>query len=622
MPLGDDVHSYANFLQAKTTNISLNLRIDFTRKIFFGSVDIDFLAVEDNVEVILLDSKSLAIESVFNRETQEQLLFTMPKHHKSLGIALQIPLERKYSKGSTIRLTIQYSTTLSSAGIQWFEPSQTSGKKHPFVYTQCEAILSRTLLPCQDTPSVKSPYSIKITCPSPLVACCSGTLIGEPKVEEDGQLTYQYKQDNPIPAYLIAIVCGALVKSKVGPRSSVWCEEELAAKSVYEFSEDTEKFIAAGEEITGMPYEWGVYDMVILPAAFPYGGMENPNLTFLSASLLAGDRSLTNVVAHEIVHSWSGNYTTNSSWKDFWLNEGFTVYIERMILGKVYNSNAYRDFESLLGYNDLVKTVKFDCDVPEYTKLTPDLEDTDPDEAFNKIPYEKGSLFLRYLETKVGGMNAMQKWLKKYFSDYRFKSLKTEDMKSHFLAFFENEKVDAKVLSSIEWDHFLKEAGLPSKDLIDPDKVYDKSLSESCIQLANKWKQQQQTPQESNSNDLAGFKSKQIMYFLDLLREDSMSHESIQKLDQSYQFSQSNNVEIVYRYLLLCLRNKYEPAIPQVQQFLSKYGRGLYVKPLYKALIDVNIKIAEQTLEANKNFYHVVIKHGIEGMIKNAKSKQ
>jgi len=196
---------------------------------------------------------------------------------------------------------------------------------------------------------------------------------------------------------LIAIAGGALKKAAIGPRSSVWAENELIDACVHEFSQDTEKFIQAGEELTGMKYEWGVYDLLVLPGAFPYGGMENPNLTFLSASLLAGDRSLTNVVAHEIAHSWAGNYTTNASWGDFWLNEGFTVYLERAILGKIHNSSQYRDFESLVGYNDLIKTVADFGASHEFTKLCPNLVDVDPDEAFSKIPYEKGSLSLRYL---------------------------------------------------------------------------------------------------------------------------------------------------------------------------------------------------------------------------------
>jgi len=538
----------------------------------------------------------------------------MPKHHKSLGLCLRVPLEKSYTSGSTIRLRIIYSTTSGSAGIQWFDPSQTAGKKHPFCYTQCEAILARTVLPCQDTPAVKAPYDIRVSVPSPLVVACSGVPVGNnPTIEDDGRLSYSYKQTNPIPAYLIAVVAGALVKGAIGPRSSVWCEKEMLKSAVYEFESDTEKFIQTGESITGINYEWGVYDVVVLPAAFPYGGMENPNLTFLSASLLAGDRSLTNVVAHEITHSWAGNYTTNSSWSDFWLNEGFTVYIERIILGKLHGA-AYRDFESLIGYNDLLKTVGDFGAGHEHTKLQPNLEDTDPDEAFSKIPYEKGSLFLRYLEHKVGGLDVMLRWLKEYFKTYRFKSLYTEDMKKHFLNHMEKvEKVSENALKSIEWDAFLKAPGMPP---FDPTTIYDKSLTEKCTVLARKWIDQ--TGEGCTSSDLEAFQSKQKMYFLDaLIAASPLKHELINKIDSTYKLSSSPNVEIVFRYLMMCLKSRYTAAVPVVTQFLAKYGRGLYVRPLFKALFEVDAQKAQEVWHSNRNFWHAIIIAATESIIKS-----
>jgi len=611
-PLGEDVHSYANWKQVRTTHIHLGLEVDFHRKIFYGHADLDLEAVADNVSVVKLDTRALAIEEVVDRKSNKPLFWTQPRHHESLGVELSIPLAAPVAKGTKIELRITYSTTINSAGIQWFEPEQTAGKKHPFCYTQCEAILARTLLPCQDAPAVKAPYSVKVTCPAPLVVACSGTPVGTPH-EAHGKIIYEYKQVNPIPAYLIAIVCGALVKGQVGPRSSVWSEKELLEAAVYEFSQDTEKFIQTGEEITGLKYEWGVYDMVILPPAFPYGGMENPNLTFLSASLLAGDRSLTNVVAHEITHSWSGNYTTNNSWKDFWLNEGFTVYIERIILGKMHNSLAYRDFESLIGYYDLLKTVKDLEKHPEFTKLQPDLVDIDPDEAFSKIPYEKGSLFLRYLETKVGGLDKMLKWLKKYFYDYRFKSLSTEEMQQHFLHFFTHEeKTDKGILDSIEWEKFLKHPGLPN---FDPATVYDKSLTEKCIALSKKWTEE--GGKGTTPNDLADFQSKQKMYFLDTLiaHPTPLSHDLLKKLEETYKFSSAKNVEIVYRFLMLALASDFKEVFPQVAKFLATYGRGLYVRPLYKALKRVDHEFAKKVFHDNRGFYHSVIRHAVSDLL-------
>jgi len=341
--------------------------------------------------------------------------------------------------------------------------------------------------------------------------------------------------------------------------------------------------------------------------------MENPNLTFLSSSLLAGDRSLTNVVAHEITHSWAGNYTTNASWSDFWLNEGFTVYIERMILGKM-NSPQYRDFESLIGYYDLIKTMEDLGPNNEFTKLQPNLVNTDPDEAFSKIPYEKGSLFLRYLEKQVGGIEAMQRWLKAYFSDFRFKSLSTSDMKNHFINFFTNvEKVKPEVMKALQWDHFLLEPGMPSFDAIG---LYDSSLSERCSKLASKWIEK--NGEGATPTDLDDYKSREKMFFLDTLitKATPMKTEILLKIEELYKLSSSKNVEILFRYFMLCLKSHHHAVLPHVGTFLSKYGRGLYVKPLYKILAQEDKNFARKVYEENKSFYHSIICSFVEGVVK------
>eukprot|EP01120_Amphizonella_sp_Union-15-10_P007859 TRINITY_DN270_c0_g1_i1.p1 TRINITY_DN270_c0_g1~~TRINITY_DN270_c0_g1_i1.p1 ORF type:complete len:617 (-),score=117.27 TRINITY_DN270_c0_g1_i1:104-1954(-) len=603
-PLGLDPHSYSNYKEARVKHLHLELRVDFKRKIFHGFVNLTVYLLEEANE-LLLDAKALAIEKVLDLETGSPLLWTIPKNHESLGFCVRIPLPTKNrNKGSTIKIQIHYSTTPDSGGIQWFEPQQTDGKKHPYVYTQCEAILARTLLPCQDTPSVKSPYSIKVTVPSPLVAACSGTPVREEaQSEDDGWLTWEYNQVIPIPSYLIAVVVGALEKAKIGPRSSVWTEKPLIESCVHEFSADTEKFIKIGEKLTGIPYEWGAYDLVVLPGAFPYGGMENPQLTFLSRSLLAGDRSLTNVVAHEITHSWSGNLVTNASWKDFWLNEGFTVYIERLILGEA-NSDAYRHFEALIGYNDLIKTINDFGSDSEWTKLQPNMNGIDPDDVFSKVPYEKGSLFLLYLETVVGGKEAMQKWLNKYFNEFKRNSVTTEQMKSHFLNHF-NGVVGPEVLKKIDWDHWLNAPGLPS---FDPREVLDKSLAEACNQLVKKWKDQEGST--VSPDDLNSFQAKQKMYFLDNLTAGApLKPETLQKLDSNYSLSSSKNVEILFRWIMLSLKSQDKSIFPLVSNFLSKHGRGLYVRPMYKLLNEVDHTFASNLYKENRSFYHSVIRN-------------
>eukprot|EP00741_Cyanophora_paradoxa_P013068 tig00020675_g12621.t1 len=399
----------------RTRHLHINLALLFHEKVARGHVDVHATVLRDGVKVsgsrarrslspgsnvsnptglpaqeMVLDGKAVAIEyvEVLTLEPEnhavthkEQVLWTIPRHHP-VGFALHIPIPESMQKaGSQPVFRVHYRTTEYSGGIQWLDAKQTAGKKHPFAFTQFECILARTVVPCQDTPSVKATYSIEVRCPTPLVAVCSGENECAPVFHpQDNTISYSYRQRNPIPSYLIALACGALANAPIGPRSRIYAEQCMLDASVHEFRAETEAFIKAAEKVTGVPYNWGRYDIVVLPSSFPYGGMENPNLNFLSASLLAGDRSLTNVLAHEIAHSWSGNLVTNENWSSFWLNEGFTWaptpaplpepapltlaltsaptrrdYIERLILSTVHNSPALRDFEMISGYLDLVK---------------------------------------------------------------------------------------------------------------------------------------------------------------------------------------------------------------------------------------------------------------------------
>eukprot|EP00698_Gefionella_okellyi_P004917 TRINITY_DN14543_c0_g1_i2.p1 TRINITY_DN14543_c0_g1~~TRINITY_DN14543_c0_g1_i2.p1 ORF type:complete len:616 (+),score=123.69 TRINITY_DN14543_c0_g1_i2:121-1968(+) len=613
MALGPDPHSYANYNEAIVRDLSVVLRADFAAKTLNGHVDLTVETLKDGVNYVSLDNRGLAVSTVSDLETGKFIQFILPLHHEALGAEVRIPLPAgKQSKGSISKLRVEYSTSRRSDAIQWLEPEQTSGKKYPYFYTQCEAILSRTLLPCQDTPAVKSPYSISVACPSHLVAACSGAQ-GEVVKGDDGYTTYSYRQPVPIPAYLIAIVCGDIKKAQIGPRSYVWCEQELLEASIHEFSADTENYIQAGEKVTGIPYEWGTYDLVVLPSAFPYGGMENPNLTFLSRSLLAGDRSLTNVVAHEITHSWAGNYVSNASWSDFWLNEGFCVYIERQILGIVKGSEAYRHFEALCGYNDLLKTIADLGATNEYTKLRPNLTGVDPDEAFSKIPYEKGSLFLLYLETVVGGNDAMRAWLNAYYTKYMGKSATSEDFKAHFINWFTEVKpAPAGALAKVDWATWLDAPGLPA---FNPHDVLDRSLVVACEALAKSWREQGRAG--ASATDLAPFQAKQTMYFLDQLLTTAvpMAHDRLLALDELYGFSTSKNVEIGFRYLMLAIKSGYRAALPTAQYFLSQHGRGLYVKPMYVALDTLDHAYAVETWKKNRSFYHAVIKAAFDGKL-------
>mmetsp|Transcript_16064 Transcript_16064/g.27698 ORF Transcript_16064/g.27698 Transcript_16064/m.27698 type:complete len:619 (-) Transcript_16064:380-2236(-) len=610
MKLGPDIHSFANYDEVRVTALDLRLAADMSRKRFFGHVDISVLVEAEKSVHLILDTKALAIENCVYLSSETSgvsVQYTQPIHHPVLGIALYLPIpEDRQVQGSECKFRIYYSTTARSEGIVWMEPHQTLGKKHPFVFTQCEAILARTLFPCQDTPAVKCPCTISVTVPSPLVAVCSGIAQSDPPYvfEADGSLTFSYAQPQPIPAYLVSIGIGNLQKAAIGPRSSIWAEPQLLTAAVHEFEHHTEQFLKAAEEVAGMGYDWGVYDMLVLPSSFPYGGMENPNITFLSSSLIAGDRSMVNVIAHEICHSWAGNYVTNSNWTDFWLNEGFDVYMERLVLGKVFGSYAYRDFESILGYYDLVRAVQeYESVWPEATKLQPDLEDRDPDEAFSKVPYEKGSLLLRYLETLVGGPEAMQAWLKAYFSAFRGKSVSVAQMKQHLLQFFR----DVPAIQSVDWNVWLLQPGLPP---FDPRTLYDLSLTTAPADLAHKWHHHPPI-EDALAADVAEMLPKQVMYFLDVLMQTALPlpHATLDAMERAYGFSSAPNVEIAFRWFLICIKSNYTQIIPQVRVFLSKHGRGLYVKPLYKALIAHDLALAKDIYAPNRSFYAAVIRN-------------
>lgn len=433
--------------------------------------------------------------------------------------------------------------------------------------------------------------------------------LGLPSVKH---LVYHFSQSVPVPSYLIAFAAGAISSAKIGPRSAVHCEAEILEFAAEEFIE-TELFIQEAEKITGIPYLWGNYDLLMLPKAFPYGGMENPNLTFLSSSLIVGDKSLVDVVAHEISHSWSGNLVTNKNWGNFWLNEGFTMYLERLILAALLGEEA-RQLHLKIGFEELKKTCIALADEPEFTKLIPDLKGVDPDDAFSRIPYEKGCLFLFYLENKVGQERLIE-WLRSYFKSFQWKSIDSDDMANHFNNFFEN-KVE------VDWNEWLYGVGLPSWN---PEPFFKSTgKDESAIKLAKQWIE---TTQLGSSNDLKwGLEENSInlkwtalltMYFLDILltSEKKIGAEKFEMLDKVYQISQSKNVEILSRFILLALDNKYTKNFDFVVDFLSNQGRGVYVKPIYRKLFElgkegvIELEKIREVYEKNRSFYHDVVKN-------------
>lgn len=463
-----DPSSFSDSSQVKTESLHIVLAVDLNSAVLSGHVDIAFKRVDNNCNTLVLDSKDLDISRILDKDTGEELEYVLGDKYKDFGSPLSISL-----KSITNIVTIHYKTSKSASGVQVLSKNQTLGKRHPYLFTQNQAIHARSMVPCQDTPGIKVTYTAEITVDKPLVAVMSAVSVKSE--EKDTTTSYFFEQKIQIPAYLLALVVGDIVSQDISPKVRVWSERENIEDCAREF-EDTGAILDAAVEVAG-EYVWGRYDLLVLPPSFPYGGMENPCLTFVTPTLLAGDKSLVNVVAHEIAHSWTGNLVTNANWEHFWLNEGFTVFLERKILAKLAgpkDGEAIRQAAHLLGLNSLKYAIEvFGKDNP-LTCLKVDLDDVDPDDAFSSVPYEKGSTFLFYLETLVGGPSVFDPFLRSYIAEHAFKSITSEVFVNYFKAHFPSVAVD--------WEAWLKTPGMP---LVIPD--YDDSMQQKSIQVAKAW---------------------------------------------------------------------------------------------------------------------------------------
>lgn len=398
-----------------------------------------------------MDVSELNIDSVNVKanDCEVPLKFRVSDSVPNIGSKLTIDLPTKTD--GEVTLVIHYKTSPSASALQWLLAEQTSGKKHPYLFSQCQAIHARSIVPCQDSPSVKFTYTATVRHSPELTALMSAIRVGN----ESG--ITKFEQTVPIPSYLLAIAVGDLHSKRVGPRSHVWAEKSVLDEAAEEFS-GTELFITTAEAICG-PYLWKVYDLLVMPPSFPFGGMENPCLTFVTPTVIAGDKSLTDVIAHEISHSWTGNLVTNANFEHFWLNEGFTVFVEQKIVGRLHGSE-YRDFHALHGQSELIDTIKNQLkNEPELTKLVVDLSNVGPDDAFSTVPYMKGSTFLRYLEDLFGGADVFEPFLRKYLDKFKNKSILTKDFKAYIYEYFV-ETIPEK-LEQVDWDGWLYTEGMP-----------------------------------------------------------------------------------------------------------------------------------------------------------------
>ena len=578
MLAGEDYHSFANPDQVSLVHLSLDLTVDFEQRVLRGSAELQFVKHDPSATTLILDTRDLTIHKVSS--AGKQLPHVLKAADSYLGAALEIELPSDSDK-----LVVEYSTSPKASGLQWLTPAQTAGGKHPFLFSQAQAIHARSFIPLQDSPKVRVTYDATLRTPPELLAVMSAS--NEPNAERDG--VYEFNMPQAIPAYLIALAVGDLEFQAMGERTGVYAEQYILQAAAAEF-EDTESMLIATEQRYG-PYSWDRYDLLILPPSFPFGGMENPRLSFITPTVIAGDKSLVSLIAHELAHSWSGNTVTNATWRDLWLNEGFTTYLTYRIMEIVYGEDRY-NMEAVLGYQDLSADIA-DLDSDDQI-LAIDLRGRDPDEVFSNIPYEKGALFLRELEQKVGRDN-FDSFLTQYFKEFAFQSITTDQFIDYLSKTLLVDYADK--LDMVRIKQWIFQPGLPADVTLPESNAFTQIDSVRAAWLAGEL-----AAEKIKTND---WTVHQWLYFLNNLPEQ-LSATQMAALDTAFSLTASKNNEIAHSWLLICVKQWYQPALPRVYEYLTTIGRNKLVKPLYRELANTEAgkALGKKAFDQAKAGYH------------------
>jgi leukotriene-A4 hydrolase len=582
-------HSFSNYDSVKLKHLYLELNVDFTKKVLSGKVVID---IDNSMgsKFVILDTKQLVIEKV-QLEDSSNTPWSLGKEEKYVGQALVIEIGK-----NTQRVAVYYHTIPEAEALMWLDPAQTSGKRYPFLFTQSQAILARTWIPCMDAPAVRFTYSAKITCDSKYMALMSAS--NPQQINHDG--VYSFEMDKPIPSYLMALAVGDIKFKSLGDNCGVYAEPVMLEKSANEFA-SLPSMIKSASELYG-EYAWGRYDILVLPPSFPFGGMENPRLTFATPTIIAGDKSLVSLVAHELAHSWSGNLVTNNTWDDFWLNEGFTVYFEERIMEKIYGKD-YADMLSTISLGELKMTLKdLMVNAPGDTKLKLNLKGRNPDDGVSDIAYIKGCMFLKLLESKVG----RQKWdhfLNKYFNTYKWRTVNSEE----FISYLNDNLLAQNPDVKIDLNQWIYEVGLPK----DCPNVISQNFTKVEV-----FAKKVNLSKSLKGIDTAGFTTHHWLHFFRNLEPDSIKG-LMQQLDTSYNLSKSTNSEIQCDWYLLCIENNYSNANPYIENYLLNVGRRKFLKPLYEALAKTpeGMKMGRAIFKKAESSYHAVSRNTIREIL-------
>ncbi len=563
-----DSHSFARPHEAVVRHLSLHLVVDFEQKQLSGTATLDLITAPGATEVVL-DTRGLTVEAVtLDSPAGPPTEFHLGAAVPFLGQPLTVSI-----RPDTRRVVVRYRTAAEGAdALQWLNPEQTAGRRQPLLFTQSQAILARTWVPIQDSPGIRFTYDARIQVPTHLLALMSATNPTERRA--DG--VYTFKMPQPIPAYLLALAVGDLAFRATGPRTGVYAEPASLEAAAWEFV-DLEKMVGAAEELYG-PYRWEQYDLLLLPPSFPFGGMENPRLTFVTPTIVTGDRSLTSLVAHELAHSWSGNLVTNATWNDFWLNEGYTVYFERRIMERLYGAD-YAEMLQQLGTDGLHHTV---AALPaEDTRLKLDLAGRDPDDGVTEVAYEKGELLLLAIEAVIGRPR-MDRFIREYFDRHAFQSMDTEG----WLKYVRRELLDEfpDLETRVPFDEWIYRPGVPAS----APTVSSVRFRAVDAQLAA-W---QTGGTAANALQTADWSSHEWVHFVRNLSE-TLTPDQLGELDAAFHFTESGNAEILAQWFQHTIRANYQPAATALARFLTTVGRRKFLVPLYKGLIQTEAGRAE-----------------------------
>jgi leukotriene-A4 hydrolase len=559
-----DPLSYARFDQVRTSDLQLDLKADFKHKILGGHAELALHWIDPAARTLVLDTRDLAISKVQVQDKAGAWAtapFTLDQKDEKKGQALRIALQSQPEK-----VRIYYRTSPGASALQWLTPQQTMSGKHPFMFSQSEAIDARSWVPSQDSPAVRFTYSARIEAPAGLRVVMSA--------ENDQQATgvggWRFRMTQPIPSYLLAIAIGELEVRNLGPRTAVYAEPARIGAAAYELA-DTEKMVSAAESLYG-PYRWGRYDMLVLPPSFPFGGMENPRLTFLTPTMIAGDRSLVDLIAHELAHSWSGNLVTNASWKHMWLNEGFTTYVTTRIVEALYGADVAQ-MNLQVEQEELFASLK-NIPAARQSLISRD-PDGNPDQTYTDegLAYSKGAWFLRTLEQRAG-RGVFDPFLRGWFDQHAFQSATT----AQFLTYLHTNLLDAlpEVMSDEEVDEWVYGAGVPQSA--------KREVSARLAALDVKRAAWLDGDLPTAQLDTAGWTATEWIHFLNDIDRKANAVQ-LKDLDQAYGVGKTGNNEVAFRFLLASIHAGYDVHVP-LETFLMSVGRMKFAVPLYAALVE------------------------------------